>query len=56
MGPTMRPIVVKVWVQLSHGNGVVTMVTSLNSSWSHFYWCKFCIHLRNVGFRDIGIV
>jgi hypothetical protein len=52
----MSPIVVKVWFQLSHGNGVVTMVTSLNSSWSYLYWCKFCIRLRNLGFRDIGIV
>jgi hypothetical protein len=37
----MGRIVAQAWVQLSHENDVVTMVTNCNSLCSHIDWCKF---------------
>jgi hypothetical protein len=56
MGTTTVPIIVNVWLQLSHENDVVTMVTRLNTFWSHVNWCKFCIHLRSLNVRHFRIV
>jgi hypothetical protein len=46
----------RVWVQLSHENGVLSMVTKFNASCSHVEWCKFYIHLRSLNIRHFGMV
>jgi hypothetical protein len=35
MGQIKITIFAQIWVQLSHQNGVATIVTSVNSSWHH---------------------
>jgi hypothetical protein len=45
-----------VWFQISHKNSLVTVVTKLNSSWSHVDRCKFFIHLRSLKVRNVGMV
>jgi len=52
----MGPTVAQIWVQLSHENGVITMVTKRNYSWSHVDWCNFVIHLRSLIIRHFGMV
>jgi hypothetical protein len=47
----MGPVVTQVWVQLSHEKGAVTMVTSLNCSWSHTDRCKFFSHHSSLNVR-----
>jgi hypothetical protein len=47
----MRPIVAQVYVQLSHKNGLLFMVTKLNLSCSHYDWCTFCTLLRSLNVR-----
>jgi hypothetical protein len=42
--------------QLSYENGMVTIVISYNSSWSHVDWCKVCSHLRSLNIRHFGLV
>jgi hypothetical protein len=39
-GPAMGPTVAQVWVQLSHENGVVSVITKLNPSYSQVDWCR----------------
>jgi hypothetical protein len=56
MGTTMGPDVAQVWIQLSHENSVVTIVTNLNSLRSHVDWCNFCIHVRSLNVHHIGLV
>jgi hypothetical protein len=55
-GPSMIPIVAQAWIQLSHENGVVSVVNKLNSLWPGVGWFKFCIHLRSLNFRHFGTV
>jgi hypothetical protein len=50
----MGPIVAQVWVQMSHENGVVTMVTKLNPSWTHIEKFKLYIHLRSLNASLFG--
>jgi hypothetical protein len=52
----MEPAVVHVWFKLSHKNGVVTLLTGVNSSRSHVDWCKFRIHLRSLNVGRFGTV
>jgi hypothetical protein len=52
----MGHIVAHVWLQLSHENGLVTMVEKPNSSWSDVGWYKFCIHLRIMNFWNFRMV
>jgi hypothetical protein len=37
-------------------NYVVAMVSELNTSWSHVYWCKFFIHFRSLNIQNFGMV
>jgi hypothetical protein len=41
MDLAMGPIVAQVWLQVLHKNGLVSMVTKLNPSWSNVDWCKY---------------
>jgi hypothetical protein len=42
-------------------NGLIKSCSSLEDqsvykiSWSHFNWCKFCIHLRSLNVRHFGM-
>jgi hypothetical protein len=45
---TVELFVAQAWVQLSHDNDVVPMITKLNPLWSHLDCCKFCIHLSSL--------
>jgi hypothetical protein len=56
MGQTTEPVVAQVWLQLSHENDLVAMVTRLNLSHSHAYWSKLNIHLRSLNARRFKIV
>lgn len=47
----MGPIFAKVFAELSLENGVVTIVTSFNSSRSLTDGCKIRIHLRSLNVR-----
>jgi hypothetical protein len=54
----MGPIVIQVLLQLSHENGLVTMVSKFNTSCFYVDWCKFYIHLRYLNilhFRMVGV-
>jgi hypothetical protein len=43
-------------------NGLIKICPSFEDlsvykiSWSHFDWCKFCIHLRRLNVRHFGMV
>jgi hypothetical protein len=51
----MGPFVAQV-IQLSHKNGLDTMVTKLNPCESKADWCRFCIHLRSLNLRHFKMV
>jgi len=46
----------QVWVQMSHDNSMVSMVTELNVSSSNIDWLKITIHLRSLNVLHFGTV